>query len=144
MSQDFQKFLNQVGQKVNKLLKVDFPKIVKVEGLNFIHDNFDNEGFTESSGSVKKWKKRKKRKGKQGRKDKGRALMIKSGNLRRSWDNKTKASDNKVEFTSDKPYAERHNEGLDDMPQRQMIGDSRELDKRIQDKLKREMDKIFK
>jgi len=48
-----------------------------------------------------------------------------------------------VAFSSDKPYAERHNEGKDDMPKRQFMGASEQLDKKVINKIDKTLDKIF-
>jgi hypothetical protein len=49
-----------------------------------------------------------------------------------------------VRFTTYKSYAKRHNEGVDGMPQRRFMGPSKKLDRQIETKLTKELDKIFK
>lgn len=144
MNNDFENKIKQVsGQALNSLVK-RLPGIAKKEGLQFIQDNFDKQGFEEKPGVVKKWQKRKPRPGRLTRKDEGRAILVKSGALKRSWGNNSRTAGDKVEFTSDRVYAARHNEGLNGMPQRQMIGDSSELINRITDKFEKELTKLFK
>jgi phage gpG-like protein len=150
MNNDFINKLNEIRQRIPELIK-RLPGIAKVEGLNFIHDNFDKEGFEDKPGSAKKWEKRKQETGKGKKKRQGRQILIDKGKLRRSWDSETKATNTTVEFTSSMPYAEAHNDGLQAgrppgfmMPERKMIGDSEALNKRIEDKFDRMVDSVFK
>jgi len=139
-------------------------RIIEVEGINFMQENFENEGFTD--GGVQKWKPRKttdkqgrdltryrtNRRGragsltKFGQKNQGRALLTghdTGGNkLRHSF--KTRRDKSKVVFYTHKKYAKRHNEGLDGMPKRQFIGNSKTLEKNIEKQLTFHLDKIFK
>lgn len=143
MSKDFLKKLNEIsGTELNKLVK-RLPGIAKKEGLQFIQDNFDSEGFETSPGNVQKWPARKKRPGRASRSDAGRALLVKSGNLKRSWEANSRATGSKIHFTSDRVYAARHNQGLAGMPQRQMIGNSEALNKRIERKFEKELNKLM-
>jgi phage gpG-like protein len=41
------------------------------------------------------------------------------------------------------PYAERHNEGLKGMPQRQFMGPSEDFDEKLSEHVEDELDKIF-
>jgi phage gpG-like protein len=136
---DFQKMVGKISG------------IVKVEGLDFIHDNFEAQGFEKSPGKVNKWKPRKPSKNKKMQKREGRQILVDSGKLRRDWDTETKVAGSKVIFQNSSPYAEVHNEGGRagrgkgfQMPQRQMIGDSSALDQRISTKVDKLMDSIFK
>ena len=148
MSSDFKQFLKSISPQLQQVLK-RLPGIVKVEGLQFIHDNFEKQGFEKSVGNVSKWQNRKLVKWKKAeQRNAGRAILVKTGNLQRSWDSNTTASGNgnigRVVFGSDKPYAEPHNEGSKVHPQRQMIGESAALDARIEGKITRLMDGVFK
>lgn len=153
MNNAFQQKLRSLSNRLPKMVR-RLPGIAKVEGLDFIHDNFDNKGFESAPGKRKKWKSRKRStlgkytKGKS--KGKQNAMLIKTGKLRRSWDNETTSTNTQVAFTSSLPYAEVHNEGLKSgkppgftMPKRQMIGPSSALDKRIENKLDRLAKDIF-
>lgn len=149
MNSDFLNKLSEISKKVPELIK-RLPGIAKVEGLNFIHDNFDKEGFEDKPGSIKKWEKRKKETGKGKKKRPGRQILIDSGKLRRSWDSETKTTETTTEFTSSLPYAEPHNDGGRsgrppgfEMPERKMIGDSEALTKRIETKFDRMVEQIF-
>jgi len=165
MNADFHNKIKFIQRELPKIFR-RIPGVAKVEGLNFIHDNFDKQGFEDKPGSVKKWQKRKPpkvwRSGTTGKKssklkatkagakylkdNKSRSLLIDKGKLRRSWDSDTRTTDTATEFTSSMPYAEAHNEGLQAgkppgfrMPERKMIGDSDALSGRIEAKLDRMM-----
>ncbi len=153
---DLQEKLNKLAHFIDK----DATTILKVEGLKFIQKNFQDEGFND--GTLEKWKERKttdkrgrditryrtSRRGKQGtlnrygRKIKDRPILTghnSGGNkLRHSF--KARTERRKVVFYTYKNYAKRHNEGLDGMPQRQFIGQSKTLDNNI----KKELDRVIK
>lgn len=164
--------MHQLFKDTRHLIGNRLPGIIKVEGLDFIHDNFDAQGFN-TGGSTIKWKSRKPPKGlwrkgaktlksgnsqqlrstKAGEKwkrDQNRAILVKRGHLRRMWDRETKASDAEVAFKNTLPYAEVHNEGGSSgrgsgftMPERRQIGDSSTLDKRIMRKIDGEMNRLL-
>ncbi len=153
---DLQEKLNNLARFIDK----DATTILKVEGLKFIQKNFDNEGFND--GTIEKWKKRQttdkrgrditryrtNKRGKKGtlnrygRKIKDRPVLTghnTGGNkLRHSF--KARTERHKVVFYTHKNYAKRHNEGLDGMPKRQFIGQSKTLDTNI----KKELDRVLK
>jgi len=150
---------------VKKIVEI-FPDIIKVEGLNHFEESWDNQGFTDRN--VKKWQKRKapdhqtnkdgtvsKSFKKWNLKDAGRALLIshktdtKGAHLKDSL--KATKTKKQVIFSTDKEYAEPHNEGGQSgrgagfiMPQRQFMGPSKVLDKKIEQKLTREITKFLK
>lgn len=136
--------------ELKKVIK-NLPVTAKVKGLEFIDDNFANQGFTDKSN--KPWKKRKKRPGRKARlQDEGRAILVKSGALRRGWNNDTKIVGMAVHFSNTQVQTEIHNEGgiikhsaghNIPMPQRQMIGESDQLDKMIWDSTQKQLTKIF-
>jgi phage gpG-like protein len=149
MERDFQRFLDASQEEVKSAV-AKIATIVKVEGLQFISDNFVNQGFEASSGSYKKWQQRKFTKNKKLQKRAGRSILVDSGNLRRAWDSESRVSGPKVVFSNSMPYAQVHNEGGHagrgagfEMPQRQMIGDSQALDDRILLKLNKLFDQMF-
>jgi hypothetical protein len=161
---DLHQDLKDLAKKTARFIENDIPEIIANEGLKHIKKSFDDEGFTDSS--VEKWKERKTvdkrgrnitryrtnrvgRKGnlnKYGRSIKGRPILTghaTGGNkLRNSYRAKTRR--NSVVFFTYKKYAKRHNEGLDGMPKRQHVGASKVLDNRIEQKINKSMDKIFK
>jgi len=72
------------------------------------------------------------------------------GRLKRSWQQRSKAIGTRVEFVSQLPYAEVHNEGLKagkppgfTMPERRMIGESDALSERIEKKADKMAKDIF-
>ena len=156
--------IKRQAEELEEFLANDALDIVEVEGINHIEEAFDNEGFTDNS--LEKWKARKttdkygrdltryrtNRRGKQGqlnqygRRNAGRAILTghnTGGNKLRQSYRGNKINEG-VEFHTDKPYAERHNEGDQTMPKRQHIGESETLNKKIHDKIEQQLDKIFK
>lgn len=157
---DLQKLMN----KAIKTIPDKLGRIIEVEGLNFISENFQDEGFHTGSG-LNKWEKRKTtRDGRDitryrtnrvgtkgelnqyGQSIQGRSIMTghnTGGNkLRNSFE--ASRSQKKVVFRTPKDYAQRHNEGLEGMPQRQFMGKSEYLNENIKKKLTKELDKLFK
>ena len=114
----------------------------------FFYDNFRKQGFDDKN--VTKWKPRKD----QSRNSIGRAVLVKSGDIRRSirFDTVNKANLS-VRIASDLPYAKIHNDGLTGrawgkapfkMPKRQFIGDSWNLNEKVKKILITNIDKGFK
>ncbi len=163
--QELQDLLNKAVTEIPKKAAA----IIGVEGKNFINKNFQDQGFTDTS--LKKWDPRKTtdRKGRDitryrtdrvgskgdftqfGRQNEGRAILTghETGGdkLRNSWRYTTINAQNEniaVKFFTYKNYASYHNEGTDDLPKRQFIGKSAYLDGKIQGKLKRTLDQLFK
>lgn len=172
---DFSNRLKGNLNAVKKLLNGDLQRIVKREGLNHFEESFTNQGFTDSS--LKKWEPRNppkspfkkstkagakstrliKTKGyaKWQSKNKGRAILVghrsdtKGGHLKDSLT--ARIEGNRIIFSSDKDYAQVHNEGGKagrgsgfTMKKRQFLGNSKKLNDNIIDKITREMDKAFK
>ena len=119
-------------------------KIIKGEAANFVTENFEKEGF--QNGGLQKWKPRKKPETvnegtrKSDGSKAGRALLKQTGKLKRQATH-PKVVGNHVDFVFTMPYAEVHNEGLQagrgagfTMPKRQFIGQSKDLDARVQKK----------
>ena len=167
MASEFERKIREITRRVPELAK-RLPGIGKVEGLQFIADNFSNEGFEEKKGQYKKWDKKKT----EGARKKTLMGEKRGGSLKQSWKQGAKATGKTAEFASSLPYAQIHNEGGRlpahdifpkekkalktpygvfkkvrfpgaDMPERRMIGDSLALADRIDDKFKREADKLF-
>lgn len=158
---DLQNKLKKVADEIPQMAK----DIIEVEGLNFIKKNFRDEGFNTGTG-VQKWKKRNtedkrgrnithyrtNRRGKKGslnqygRKNQRRPILTGHNTGGDKLRNSFKAEQRKyaVVFYTYKDYAEVHNEGLGDMPKRQFMGKSAYLDKKISNKIKRELDKRLK
>lgn len=146
---DFAKKMNEVWEKL-KEFPSKLPDIVKGEGLQFIADNFKKQGFENAPGQVQKWQDRKEPRDKKKKKRNNRSLLVDSGQLKRSWDKETHSGATDVTFMSSRPYAEVHNDGGRagrgggfTMPARQMIGDSKALQQRIEEKIDREVEKLL-
>jgi phage gpG-like protein len=88
-------------KEFNNLVRRGLPKIVGNEAVNFSKESFRKQGFTD--GSFKKWQSRK------NNKDKGRAILVKSGDLRRSI--KKRVRSKRVTISSNLPYSPVHNYG---------------------------------
>ena len=149
---DLQKLLNKATQTIPDKL----PIIVEVEGLNFIKSNFRAQGFND--GTKKAWKDgrdltryKTNRVGtagslnRFGQKNQGRAILVghDTGGDKLSNSFRARRNRQRVVFYTYKSYAQRHNEGLDGMPQRQFMGKSATLENNIKKKLTKELDKVF-
>lgn len=120
------------------------------ESRNHFVDSWRNQGFTDRS--LRKWKEVKRRI--QGTKEykypkkKGigrrtRAILVKSGNLRRSV-RILEYAKKYVVLGSDLAYAGVHNAGSDTMPKRQFVGRSHALESRMQKIITNRVNKMFK
>lgn len=109
------------------------------EAVSHFKKSFRDGGFEDKT--VEPWKPRKDK----SKRSQGRAILVKSGDLKRSPHreslNRTGLS---VVISTDLPYAKRHNEGLDGMPKRQFMGDSYKLNEKVKKILTNKLDKIFK
>ena len=109
------------------------------EANNFFVNSFRLQGFEDKS--VEKWKPRKT----QTKRNIGRAILVQSGDLRRSIIrqpvNKANLS---VKISTDLVYAKVHNEGIGNMPKRQFIGNSYKLNENCKKIVVSQLDKIFK
>lgn len=161
LTPDLLRFAEKFTEKLTEIV----PIIIGVEGQKHFEESFDNEGFTDKN--LKKWRKRKfsgKKTKADGsktkafsnfqRKDQGRAILVShqsdtdGTHLKDSIRNSH--TEKQVTFETDKAYAQVHNEGGHagrgegfEMPQRQFMGASEELDDKIEAKLSAEMDKWF-
>jgi phage gpG-like protein len=107
------------------------------DALNHFKDSFQNQGFTNET--TEKWKPRRR----PDRKRPGRAILIDTGRLRRSL-RYSRLKQYTVQIQSNVPYANRHNEGLDGMTQRQFVGYSSKLNKRLIAKFDQRIKTIFR
>lgn len=110
---------------------------------NHFTKSFRDQGFTDEV--LQEWKPRKRTRG-----NEGRAILVKTGTLRRSL-RKVSMGKYKVRITSNVPYANVHNEGERagrgrgfKMPKRQFVGYSGVMDKKIRAKLHKRIRSIFK
>lgn len=123
-------------------LKTTLPVILANEAQNFFARSWKSQGFTDKS--LNPWAPR----AKETKKTKGKAIMVSTGKLRRAVQNSIREkSFSKIRLVIDGgsiPYAARHNNGEDGMPQRQFMGDSAELRKQQRKTIVNQIDKIWK
>lgn len=125
-----------------KQLKNTLPILVANEAKNFFQASFRNQGFTDTG--LQKWQRRKSI-----RNDKGRAILVDTGDLRNSIRVRI-ATFNKIVITSDLPYSAVHNYGKRSgrgkgftMPKRQFMGKSKKLDTIIVKLIKKQINKVI-
>lgn len=123
--------------------KTRLPRVLGVISLRFFLEGFRKGGFTDDR--FERWQKRFKRLpgGRFSRTQKERANLIKTGALRRSLRVKNATFSLIKIFTSIK-YALKHNIGISPIPQRKFMGDSKVLIKRLEKRIIKETDKVFK
>lgn len=120
---------------------------------NFFVENFRKQGFDDKT--VQRWKPRKRTtyRTKSGRivNDTTRAILVKTGDLRRSIIRVPNRSALNVKIQTDLIYAKVHNDGLRAgrgkgfiMPKRQFIGDSYNLNEKVKAVIVKRLDKVFK
>ncbi len=93
--------------------KRTLPAIVSNIALNDFKDNFKRQGVRTGSGMTIKWRKRKHYLS--NRKDRGRALLVKTGRLRRSL--RAAPLPGVARVVTNVPYAQAHNEGANNRVQ---------------------------
>lgn len=96
------------------------PKKLGNEAVNHFKDNWRKQGFDDQV--VNPWKNRK-------RLDAGRAILVKSGRLRRSFTVNIEGV-NRIYVVNPTPYGIYHNYGTKRLPQRKFMGRSRNLDEK--------------
>jgi phage gpG-like protein len=110
------------------------PRIVGTTAVEFFKENFRRQGFVDQG--LEAWPPRQ-----DGNND--RALLIKSGRLRRSI-RVLRANRNAVQVGTNVPYAKYHNQGTQHLPQRQFIGRSAGLRKRLARELRDLFQSLFR
>jgi len=132
--------------------KQTLPRELGEIAANVFQDNFTKQGFDDSG--VNPWKQVRRRiagtpeykypkKKDLGRRT--RAILVKSGNLRRDIKVR-KARFDRIEVGTSrltKDYASRHNYGEDKMPKRKFIGNSRNLERKQKSHITNRLDKIL-
>lgn len=159
--------LKDLEEKLRNLAQ-SFPEdclsIIETEGLSFIHQNWQDQGFNDHS--LEKWKPRKttdrngrdltryrtNRKGRQGDLTKfgqqniDRAILVghQTGGdkLRNSF--RARREKLAVVFYTYKPYAIYHNEGTEKLPKRQFMGESQQLNQQIQKKIEKTLNDLLR
>jgi phage gpG-like protein len=121
----------------------DMVDTMGIYAINHYKKSFTDGGFTDVS--FKAWKQRKR-----SRDNEGRAILVKTGNLKRSLTYR-KIGRYSVRIESNVPYAKVHNEGLRSgrgrgftMPERKFVGHSERLSRKIELKLRSNIENIFK
>jgi phage gpG-like protein len=142
------KIISDAQKEVVKLVR-ESVTIMGVEAVKHYTLNFRKQGFVDET--VEYWKPRK---GgfyggiaalrKRERMDSRRAILVKSGALRKSI-RYYRSGLGQVTITSNLPYANAHNEGvIGRLPKRQFVGESRKLNSIIIKKLDKRIWEIFK
>lgn len=122
-------------------MATNLPRMMGNAMLNHSKQAFRDQGFTDSALSP--WAKRKRGNKADRRTSRSRAILIDSGNLRRSL-RVAKATFRETRVGSyGIPYAARHNRGLAGMPRRQFVGRSVKLNKKMERIAMREFRKVF-
>lgn len=117
-------------------LKVEAPLVIANMAMNHFLEGFRKGGFM-TNASQSGWPKRK-------LEDKGRAILVKSGDLRDSIHKKVVTFSDITIATKQVAYARRHNEGLKNMPKREFMGKSKVLNQKIGVKLYQMVKKVMK
>ncbi|MDY0102814.1 MAG: phage virion morphogenesis protein [Lentimicrobium sp.] len=146
--EEYKKTLQWQAQKIKKAVSRDLPIIIGKKAVDIYTTNFQKEGF--QNANIEPWKEVKRRQNPRtkGAAKKRKILTGKTGDLGRSIKYDTGSAS--VTIYSDVPYAAVHNEGLRagrgagfQMPQRQFIGDSLEVDEMIETEIDNMMNQIL-
>ena len=108
-----------------KKFKGETPRVIAVTAVNHFKQSFRDGGFTDDRFDP--WKPRKRGNAADARTRRRRAILVDSGDLRRSIRARQYNFRSIVVGSYGVPYAKRHNQGLDGMPKRQFIGSSHKL-----------------
>lgn len=115
------------------------PKIIAEQSKNHFLEGF-RKGGGQTDASKSGWEPRKKT----AKRNEGRGILIDTGALRRSI-RVIKASFKEIIISTERvKYAERHNEGLKGMPQREFMGDSKDLNRKNKNSLVNLLKRVFK
>lgn len=130
-------------------LKKDLPKVLANDGQRFFAESFKRSGF--ENNTFQKWPEVQRRTpGTRAyrsatRSSRTRAILVKSGRLRREVSNSVKqVSFPRTVFRASAPYAVYHNEGTGRLPQRQFMGRSRKLETGFEKKIRSALKNIWK
>ena len=131
--QEFRKLKKKLEGAIDRLPAI----IMNVAATHFLQENFDKQQYDGIPWQPRKPRGHYRKDGsfiaaKNKRQSDNRAVLVKSGALRRSILTNNRILGNKI-IISVLPYGEYHNEGVDKIPQRRFIG--------VDSKLKRKIDK---
>ena len=146
--QQFQKQLQKHQKDLTEAFRRTIPVKIGVEMEHHFRDNFRKGGFVD--GGLHRWKPAKRINQAKGASGQYGTLLSSRNHLYNSIKHRWEPYTAIVE--TDVPYARAHNEGTNNagrghktrLPKRQFIGDSRELNRKVQDLIRRETDKIMK
>lgn len=116
--------------------------VVRVSKQHF-KDSWKKQGWVDTR--LEKWKERQKLTKQDRRTKKRRSILVQSGNLRRGF-KVTSRSFDKITIINELPYAETHNSGdpKRNIPQRQFMGESKALDRKVRREILKHLNDLFK
>lgn len=132
--------LEIIANKINKFSKEELPEKIRNLAQENIDQSFEKEQYQDGKSS--KWEGRK-NEGESSRTER-RAILVKSAELIQSTEATIEGST--IVIGSDTKYAQRHNEGLKDMPKRQFMpieGEAPPFENDIEQFIDDAMDEIF-
>lgn len=92
-----------INRRALSRIKKELPEYISTTAVNWFTQSFRKQGFTDAG--LKRWQKRSRR-----NRDTGRAILVKTGDLKRSI-RKKRVTFRRMSIQSSLPYAEIHNEG---------------------------------
>ncbi len=125
-----------LGKKLQDFnsFKRRIPVLLGNEARNHFLEGFRKSGrMTDESRSG--WKARKQTRSR----DRGRKLLVKTGDLRADLQRRQTSFRRTSVSINNIPYATYHNEGAEHLPQREIIGDSKDLERKIEKIINREL-----
>lgn len=131
---------DRINANIKKMAN-DLPRRAARAMLNQSKEAFRAEAWTD--GGTKPWASRKRPNKADRATGRKRALLVDSGNLKRSLNIKKKTLREIRVGSYGIPYASRHNQGLAGMPRRQFVGRSKELTHKLRLIVREEFRKVF-
>jgi hypothetical protein len=124
-------------KEINRAIR-EFVTIMGNEAKNHFIKSFTDQGFTDSN--LIKWKPRKSK----SLRERGRGILIKTGDLRRSIRVINKTFNSVTLGTVNNKYGVYHNEGTGRLPKRQFMGNSRALNNRLRAIFNKKINMIYR
>ena len=124
-----------------KRVKATTPKLIGGIAVEHFKQSFRDGGFTDDR--LEPWKPRKRGNKADARTRRRRAILVDSGDLRRSIKTRAFSFSRIVVGSYGTKYASRHNRGLAGMPQRQFIGSSHKMNLKIRLLIRKRMKKAI-
>lgn len=123
--------------------KQTMPRVVASEARNHFLEGF-RKGGGQTDNSRSGWQPRKPaRTPREAQRSQGRAILVKSGNMRDDIKARTVSFRKVTINTIHIPYAIFHNRGDKNLPQREFIGDSKVLERKIERIVDQQLDRIL-